>query len=118
MGRRAFERIMLAVCLAAVLVGGWAVWRALDSGPRVEVNFITDHWDAEIWLDGRRLCQPDSEPWLTPCTVTGVSAETHAVVLKRQGLEDLVLGQIDFNRTREVVAHWPGGDGQNRGGAR
>jgi hypothetical protein len=62
-----------------------------------------------------KACQSDRN---ARCTVTGVSAETHLVVLKRQGLEDLVLGQIDFNRTREVVAHWPGGDGQNRAGAR
>lgn len=101
MGRRAFKRIILAVCLAAVLVGGWAVWRALGSGPRVEVNFITDHCDAEIWLDGRRLCQPDGQPWLTPCAVSGLSAELHTVVLKRRGLEDLELGQIDFGKTRE-----------------
>jgi hypothetical protein len=116
--RRLFARAIVAVCLAAALMGGWLLWRGLNSVPNVDVNFITDQWDAEIWLDGRRLCQPDGEPWLTPCTVTGVSAETHAVVLKRQDLEDLVLGHIDFSRTREVVAHWPGGDGQSRAGAR
>jgi len=62
--------------------------------------------DAEIWLDGRRLCQPDDQPWLTPCTVSGLSAELHTVVLKRRGLEDLELGRIDFGKTREVTAHW------------
>jgi len=116
--RRLLGRAIVAVCLAVALMGGWRVWRGLDSIPRVDVNFITDRWDAESWLDGRRLCQPDGEPWLTPCTVTGVSAETHVVVLKRQGLEDLVLGQINFGSTREVVAHWPGRDGQSRADAR
>ena len=106
MGRRAFKRIILAVCLVAVLVGGWAVWRSVYPLPRVEVNFITDQWDAEIWLDGRCLCQPDGQPWLTPCTVSGLSAELHTVVLKRQDLEDLELGRIDFGKTREVTAHW------------
>lgn len=113
--RRLLGRAIVAVCLAAALMGGWRVWRGLNSVPNVDVNFITDQWDAEIWLDGRRLCQPDGEPWLTPCTVTGVSAETHVVVLKRQGLGDLVLGQINFGSTREVVAHW-GIDRRDAGG--
>jgi serine/threonine protein kinase len=104
--RRLLGRAIVAVCLAAALTGCWLVWRGLNSVPNVDVNFITDQFDAEIWLDGRRLCQPDGEPWLTPCTVTGVSAETHAFVLKRQGLEDLELGRIDFGKTREVTAHW------------
>jgi len=62
-----------------------------------------------------KACQSDRN---ARCTVTDVSAETHAVVLKRQGLKELVLGQIDFGSAREVVAHWPRGDGQNRAGAR
>jgi len=49
---------------------------------------------------------PDGEPWLTPCTVPGLMPKSHAVVLKRRGLPDMELGQIDFGLTRELIAHW------------
>lgn len=107
-GWRVFRHTAAVVCLTAGLVGGWAAWRSVMP-PHVDVNFVTDHWDAEIWLDGRRLCQPDGEPWRTPCTVSGLMPKSHVVVLKRQGLEDLELGQIDFRQTREVIAHWKPG---------
>lgn len=113
--RRVFGLAIVAGGLAVILAGGWAVWRDLNAVPRVDVNFIADQWDAEIWLDGRRLCQPDGQPWLTPCTVSGVSAELHTVVLKRQGVEDLELGQIDFGKTREVMAHWESENGMDPG---
>jgi len=105
-GRRAFQGVIAALCLAAVSVGGWAVWHGNASPSLVDVNFITDQWDAEIWLDGRQLCQPDGRPWLTPCTVPGLPPMSHTVVLKLQGQEDLELGPIDFGKTREVTASW------------
>ena len=103
-GRRTFRRVIAAVCLAAVTVGGWAVWDGHTSALRVDVNFITEPWDAEIWLDRRQLRQPDGRPWLTPCTVPGLPRGSHSVVLKLQGQEDLELGRIDFGKTREVAA--------------
>ena len=104
--RGAVRRVIAALCLAAVLVVGWKVWDGHTSPSQVDVNFITDQWDAEIWLDGRQLCQPDGRPWLTPCTVPGLPPGSHTVVLKLQGQEDLDLGSVDFGKTREVTASW------------
>ena len=78
---------------------------------RVDVNFITEHpyFDAEIYLDGKRLEETADVPYKTPATVTGLSSGVHEVVFKLDGMPDLPIGRIDFGRIRQVVGRWPEG---------
>lgn len=106
---RAFPRRTLAIAavvlMLAAVAGVLHFWPS--SPPLVDVNFITEPFEATIDLDGRPLLQPDGQPYATPCTVTGLSARPHSVVFKHAGLADRDVGKIDFARVREVTARWP-----------
>ena len=93
--------MVAAVSLAAV---GWWATRPL----RVQVNFISEKpfFDAEIYLDGRRLDKPDGTPHTTPCTVKNLPARVHRVVFRHEGLHDLDAGEVDFATKRQVAAYW------------
>jgi len=106
------RRVLIAVSsgLGLLTVAGFLGWR-LASPTRVDVNFVTDRFDAMIWLDGELLRDPAGTPYTTPCTVPNLSADVHQVVFKQPGLADLEVGRIDFATTREIVARWPEGGG-------
>ncbi|MBN2022953.1 MAG: serine/threonine protein kinase [Pirellulales bacterium] len=87
---------------AAVVWGAIVFW----SRQRVPVNFVTEPFEATIWLDDRRLDQPDGEPYTTPCTVPDVPATEAEVVFRVPGLPDLEAGTFDFRAIREVEARW------------
>lgn len=111
------RRVLIALSsgLGLLTVAGFLAWRL--AGPvRVDVNFITDRFDATICLDGELLRDPEGAPYTTPCNVPDLSADVHQVVFKHPGLADLEVGRIDFTKTRELVAHWPDGVGQRRTG--
>jgi hypothetical protein len=93
-----------AVGLAALAA---ALWWGRGRPTEVDVNFVTDRFDATIWLDGEVLRDLGGNAYTTPCTVPGLSADVHDVVFKRPGLPDLELGRIDFSKTRDIDAHWP-----------
>jgi serine/threonine protein kinase len=107
LGRRAAA---WGACLAAVavLVTVWLGRSHLfpDAGRRVDVNFISQPFNATIHLDGELLVRPEDTPYLTPCTVPDLPAATHHVVFKRQGYPDLVAGEIDFAATPEIDVTW------------
>ncbi len=95
--------LLLVVVLAAVVVRHFPP----SSPPPIEVNFITEPFEATICVDGRPLLSPDGRPYATPCTVTGLSALPHSVVLKHTGLPDRDIGNVDFSSVREVTVRWP-----------
>jgi hypothetical protein len=105
---RLSRRGLLASCggmaLAAATAALW--WGAVRTSS-VEVNFITDPFDATIWLDGQMLRDGDGRPYTTPCTVSGVSARRHHLVFKHPDRPDLEIGHVDFAITRECIARWP-----------
>ena len=96
--------------LGLLTVAGFLGWRLAGPVP-VDVNFITDRFDATIWLDGKLLRDPVGTPYMTPCTVPNLSADVHQVVFKHPGLADLEVGRIDFTEIRKIVARWPEGGG-------
>ena len=103
--RRLRRRLAIALTavflLAALVIGLWPA-RPL----RVEVNFITEPFEATIEIDGVLLLKPDGSPYTTPCTVSDLSAADHNTIFKHKGLDDLDAGRIDFKQTRELVARW------------
>jgi len=92
----------LAGILMLAMIGIWA-----SRPPRVHVNFITEPFEATIFIDDVRQVTPDGTPYTTPCTLENLPARVHRVVFKHEGLPDRVVGQIDFAATRQVVARWP-----------
>ena len=97
--------------VASVLAVVGFLWWGFSRPSGVDVNFITDRFDATIWLDGQVVLDSEGTPYTTPCTIPSLSTEVHQVVFKYPGLSDLEVGRIDFSRTREVVAHWADEDG-------
>lgn len=53
--------------------------------------------NAEIWIDGTRQVDTNSNPLLTPSTITGLSPINHDITLK-------LSGYIDYNQTMNVTA--------------
>jgi len=68
---------------------------------RVHVNFITEPFEATIYLNGRQQLQPDGTPYTTPCTIDDLPAETHQVEFA-QGVDRREAGRIDFAAVRQI----------------
>jgi len=92
---------ILGVTVAAV--GYWAT-----RPPLVHVNFITDPFEATIYLDDRPLLRNDQTAYQTPCTIENLPARPHHIRFKHDGLPDQDAGRIDFATTRQVVVRFDG----------
>ncbi|MBN2476752.1 MAG: serine/threonine protein kinase [Pirellulales bacterium] len=103
-GRRRWIAVSIAALAAAAALAAVCFWPG--NPPRVQVNFITEPYEATILLDGVRQLRPDGTPCTTPCTIENVSAETHRVIFQHQGLPDLDAGRIDFAATRQIRAEF------------
>lgn len=106
---RARRRIIVAAAgiVAILVLAAVGFW---PGGPqRVDVNFITEPFEATIYLDGEPLKDSNQVPYTTPCTVKDLTAEVHHVVFKCEGRPDLDAGRIDFRKEREIVAHFHSG---------
>jgi eukaryotic-like serine/threonine-protein kinase len=99
--RRSIVAITGMLLIAALVATLWPRQPA-----PVEVNFITEPFEATIEIDGKLLLKGDGSPYTTPCTVPDLSAANHHAVFKHEGLDDLDAGQVDFTQTRELVARW------------
>ncbi|MFO0904887.1 MAG: serine/threonine-protein kinase [Pirellulales bacterium] len=117
-------RRVAAGLLGLGLLGGLIAYAAWPDGPTprelsnskrppgnasptfVPVNFVTDTFDAEIYLDGQRLVDQDGQPLKTPCTAPAVSAMRHRVRFVHPTSGEYDAGTIDFSQVREVVVSW------------
>lgn len=113
--RRARRRRQIAAFAACGIVAAvlalipFGLNRLPLGGPRrVDVNFITEPYNATIHLNGALLTQSDGAPYLTPCTVEDLPAKVYDTVFKRPNFPDLPAGEIDFATTGEVLARWYG----------
>ena len=110
--RRPHRRVLvLAAVLLLMLGSSFAVILSRrSSASTVDVNFITEPFEAEIYVDGAKLRDANHEPYRTPCTVLDLPRRPHSVTFRKDGLPDLAVGEVDFWETREVVAKWHTGD--------
>jgi len=72
----------------------------------VDVSFVTDPFEAKIYLDDKLLCKPDGKPYTMPCTVNGLPTRTCRVAFQvndepRWEAEN---GPHDLGRTRQIVS--------------
>jgi serine/threonine protein kinase len=101
-------RLLAAIAMAAVLVAGSAAWLlAHPHGKPCDVSFVTEPYDARIYLDG--IVQRDTEgnPYTTPCTVPNLRAGKHRVEFEFAGLPRWDAGSYDLSRTKQIVARRP-----------
>ena len=108
--RRARWLALTAVAITvAVLALPW-----MHGVARVKTNFVTQPYEAMIYVDGKLLCRPDGTPYRTPCTVEGLTARPHHVVFQWDGQTNpfdtegtdvkLDAGLVDFAVSRQVTA--------------
>jgi eukaryotic-like serine/threonine-protein kinase len=100
--RRRAWGALAAVLLAAAGLSAWALW------PRgVEVSFISDPFEAKIYLDDTLLVDSDGTPYTTPCTVEGLAAGEHRVAFACPGLPRWEAGAYNFAEVQQIVSQQP-----------
>jgi serine/threonine protein kinase len=72
----------------------------------VDVNFITEPYEATILLDGKPVVAPDGTAYRTPCTVSGLPAGVHHISFQLDGFDELDAGDVDLREVREIIARW------------
>ncbi len=101
----------LALSAAAVAVAVVAVAMFWPHRPEpIDVNFVTEPFEATIYLDDQLLRAADGVAYRTPCTVSGLSAGPHRVVFQWDADDAsgvggrLDAGTIDLGATRQIAA--------------
>lgn len=108
---RAILATVGALSLAAILATT-SLWFAKREGGQqpvaatVQVNFITEPFEAAIYMDGKLLVQPNGRPYRTPCTVPSLPPGKHRFVFRHPSQADLQTAPIDVQKTREIIARW------------
>ncbi len=99
------------VALAAVAVLALAGMRHTTP---ISANFVTEPYEATVYLDNELLCNSDGLPYRTPCTIHDIPAGTHHVVFQWDeesgisapppGIDGKVdAGTIDFLKNRQIT---------------
>lgn len=102
--------------LAATIVLAMVVILAVAGMRRsatVGASFISEPYEATIYLDDELLCDADGAPYRTPCTVRGVPGGRHRVAFKWDDESGVAIlpgvdgnvdaGSIDFSESRQVT---------------
>jgi eukaryotic-like serine/threonine-protein kinase len=73
----------------------------------VDVSFVTEPFEAKIYLDGELLCKSDAKPYRTPCTINGLPARTCRVAFQCNKEPHWGTGSYDLGRTQQIVIKRP-----------
>ena len=96
-------RRVVAAGIVAAAVAALAVWMGRSTS--VDVNFVTDPFEATISLDGRLLHTPDGTPYRTACTVPNLPGGAHHVVFRWDDeAAELDAGTIDLSQNHQITA--------------
>jgi len=88
--------VLIAFGLAAL---GWWGFRS----QRVPVSFVTDPFEATIYLDGRLQKNASGDPYRTPCTIEDLPPRVHHVEFMHHEFGRLDAGRWDFAKHRRIV---------------
>lgn len=106
-GRRLVVTGLIAAGLLALVAAALALRPARPAS--VDVNFVTEPFEATILLDGQLLRAPDGVPYSTPCTVPGLPGGAHRVIFRWDDeAAELDAGQIDLSEHRQITARRQG----------
>ncbi|MBC8870504.1 MAG: serine/threonine protein kinase [Planctomycetes bacterium] len=104
--KRARRRALAAIGGSVVFLGlGGIAWWATRP-PLVRVNFVTEPFEATIYLDDELLEDSEGIPYRTPCTIPDIPAQIHHVVFKHDERGELDADRIDFAKNRLISARW------------
>jgi len=94
-----------AACVVVVGLAAMGFWISHPSS--VYVNFVTDPFEATIYLDDELLVDGQGKPYTTPCTVEDLPARICRVVFKHDDRrKDLDLGPRDLAEQTRIEARW------------
>ncbi len=116
------RRRFLLAAFAAFVAMGVAAFFWMRPAALVGVNFVTEPYEATIYLDDRLLLDAAGAAYRTPCTIRGLSARRHHVVFQWDSARGLPrgvaadgrwdAGTFDFAESRQIIAH-PKIDGES-----
>ena len=82
------------------------------------MSFVSEPFEATIYVDGQLLREPSGDPYHTPCTVRGLAAGTHHVVFQWDAASDpshfsgpdgkLDAGNVEFSTNRQITGRCKG----------
>jgi serine/threonine protein kinase len=102
-GPRRFWRRASAACIMIAAVAALAFW--MRPTPPVAVNFVTDPYEAMIFLDGQPQRAADGIFCRTPCTIRNLPTRKVHVVFQWDGVKDKCdAGEVDLAENREIKA--------------
>jgi serine/threonine protein kinase len=103
------RRLFAAICAAAVFTVGALAARILLilHGDVCDVSFVTEPYEARIYLDDVLQRDPQGNAYTTPCTVRNLPARTCRVAFEWAGLPRWDVGLYDLARTQQIVARRP-----------
>jgi serine/threonine protein kinase len=103
------RRVLTAIGVAVLFtVGAWAAWPLAPLREDLcEVSFVTEPYEAKIYLDGVVQRDPAGKACTTPCTVPNLPSRTCRVAFEWAGLPRWDAGSYDLARTRQIVARRP-----------
>ncbi len=108
--RRPRRRLLTAIGAGVVLfvLGSFAMHvLAPATDERCDVNFVTEPFEATIYLDGVLQRDPKGNVYTTPCTVCDLHARTYRVEFEYEGKSRWEAGTFDFAKTQQIVASPP-----------
>jgi eukaryotic-like serine/threonine-protein kinase len=70
--------------------------------PDITVNFITEPFEATVYLDGELQADAEGGAYTTPCTLRGLRPRSYKVILKHAGFPDRDLGDVNLGEIREI----------------
>ncbi len=104
------RRVFVIICAAVVfLVGAFATRNFIPPHEEdlCDVSFVTEPYEARIYLDGSLLCDPGGKAYTTPCTVRDLPARTCSVEFECPGQPRWDAGSYDLAHTQQIVAQRP-----------
>jgi serine/threonine protein kinase len=96
------RRTFVAACAVVFMGVVWGTWMTVPR--RVAVSFITDPYEAHVFLDNSLQVDPEGVPYRTPCTIEDIPSGTHRVAFEREGVPRWEDGEHDFAQTRQIVS--------------
>ena len=103
------RRVLVAIC-AVTMLGGiswWASSFAFRQEERCDVNFVTEPFEAKVYLDGILQRDAKGNAYTTPCTVRDLVVRRYRVEFEYDGQPRWEAGTYDLAQTQQIVASGP-----------
>lgn len=110
--RQSYRVKWFAVAAIAATIAVIAVFGMHEAIP-CGANFVTEPYEATVYLDDELLCSPEGAPYRTPCTIRNIPSGKHRVTFQwdgKSGVSDMPgvdgkvdAGTIDFAENRQIT---------------